>query len=38
MRNVLLSVVLFILLNIWCVNYSRQHGLFFWDNVNKSVQ
>lgn len=29
MRNVLLSVVLFILLNIWCVNYSRQHGLFF---------
>lgn len=29
MRNVLLSVVLFILLNIWYMNYSKKHGLSF---------
>ena len=29
MRNVLLSVVLFILLNIWYMNYSKKHGLLF---------
>lgn len=29
MRNVLLSVVLFLLLNIWYVNYSKKHQLFF---------
>ena len=33
MRNVLLSVVLFILLNIWYMNYSKKHGLSFWDNI-----
>lgn len=29
MRNVLLSVVLFILMNIWYMNYSKKHGLSF---------
>lgn len=29
MRNVLLSVILFLLLNIWYVNYSKKHQLFF---------
>ena len=29
MRNVLLSVVLFILLNIWYMNYSKKHGFSF---------